>query len=253
MTPLSWVRPLTRWHGCLPSTRGHDPRMCRALGVASAPCGVWMPLARPTINQNGPSCAGHAVANAVELLILHGIGAGTLGASDQLDGDACWRKGRELYYDGDPGGGLTLEQAGYAAIEMDLLPAGTLLVRVGPTWAEIAAQLPYSPLVVGHVLTAGHDPDRVAANGCIDHTGQPVPGTGHARCIIGAIVQSDADKTRRYLVDENSWGPQYGFKGYTIEEDWHHARDLIGGPIGFSLPPNWSSWRGWEQWVRGRG
>jgi hypothetical protein len=264
MNQPGWWRKV-EWNGCLPrrrpithivATRRNLRRPAPAGMVQDEPPQLlpqplpepynWTQHAIPTINQHGPSCAGQAWANWMELMIRRYIGQDALRPGEQIDGHAIWRRGRELFDGGSLVGGLTLFQAFHAMKDLGIVPEGAMMLDVTAAPAAMCEALLTSPLVQGHLVSEGWY-ETNPENGCIDHSKLPKPGDGgHATLLLDPVIQDGA----LYWLSQNSWGPDYGFHGYFLMSDsmWHHCY-LGDGPVTAILPDGWTAAEGWRKHV----
>lgn len=242
-----WWRDV-RWDGCL--VRPSNVRRLASESLAEAAKNReavgWQEFAVPTINQHGPSCCGQAWANWFEMLIRREIGRDALKEGEQIDGYAIWRRARELFYGGNLGGGLFLAQGFAGAMELGILPPGTVLLDITPDLDCIITQLKETPLVQGHIVSDGwYEPNP--ENGCLDHSKLPKPGDGgHATCLMGA----DPEESDTFIVGQNTWGSDYAFHGYFVMDFKFWSSCYIGeGPFSARLPEGWTAWDGWRKYV----
>lgn len=210
-----------------------------------APLG-WFDYAIPTINQHGPSCCGQAWANWFEMMLRKYVGTDCLAPGESIDGYAIWQEGCNIFNSGNMSGGLLLRQGFYAMRQMGILPPDAQLLSIDPTMEAINAQLKLTPLVQGHIVSEGwYDPNP--ENGCLDHTKLPKPGDGgHATCLMGQSV----DDGIVFPISQNSWGTDYGWKGYFLmTADFWNACYLGDGPCTATMPKGWETWTGWKKFV----
>ena len=249
-TPLKnqWWRDQV-WDGCLinPDLMNLKKLSARPLfqGNDTAPVG-WFNYAIPTINQHGPSCCGQAWANWLEMMLRRYVGIGCLAKGEQIDGYAIWKRAREMFYNGNLAGGLYLHQGFAAMVDLGLIPSDAELVSVEPDVGSISEQLTRTPMVQGSIVSEGWY-ETNPENGCIDHTKPPKPGDGgHATCIMGMVVKTNA----MYLVSQNSWGSDYGWKGYFLMSERFWNLSYIGqGPCTIKMPIGWVRHDGWKKYV----
>lgn len=211
-----------------------------------APLAAWFNHCLPATNQNGPSCVGQAWANWLELMLRCYVGRGVLAPGEQIDGEAIWRRGRELFWGGTLDDGLYLSHGFHAMLDLGILPPGTELVQVAQDWRSIGRALLHTPLVQGHVVHEGwlHPDPR---NGCLDHAPAPVGnGAGHATLCVGRLVKDG----QRYRAGQNSWGTSWGWHGLFVLTDEEDAEGRMNdGPYTAVLPDDWTSYPGWRKAV----
>lgn len=212
----------------------------RLMSTAPAQAFEWYDYAIPTYAQQYDSCVGHATANWIELMVRRFVGRDAIPDGMQLDGDAIWKRGRQLFYDGSLNDGLLMPHGFGAAIEMGVLPEKSKVVTLRADLNAVAAALLDTPVLQGTSVHAGWEtPSR--ENGSI-----PIllndPTAGHATCIIAQAAQDAA----RGLVFQNSWG-DWGRHGYGLlrEDQWEDA--LLDYPVTCALPEGWTDFDGWKQ------
>ena len=202
---------------------------------------TWFRWCIPTYNQQGDSCVGHSWANWIECMLRRKIGLDAIPRGMQMDGQAIWRRGRELFWEGKLNGGLFLDQGCLAAVDLGILSPSAKPVRVDRVISAQALQLVKTPLVVGNAIHAGwFDPSP--ENGCIDHAPRP-DGTGyHATLRVGILYQGNC----WYFAGQNSWGSDWGWRGYflmTTSEDQEGAMNdspwTCEDPAGPIFGPKW--------------
>lgn len=178
------------------------------------------------------------------------VGRDVLAPGEQLDGDAIWRKGRQLYWADEDGNvsydhGLLLDQGFKAAIELGILPPETRVKRCIGGWARIADQLTHAPLVQAHNVHRGWfkaDP----SNGQIDEGYEALDGEGgHATMLVELLEQGGT----YYALSQNSWGESYGYGGYYLMSTEHWVEIQLDDPMFASLPSGWEAWDGWRKYV----
>jgi Papain family cysteine protease len=240
-----WWRDV-KWDGCL-AWPSNLQKLAAAESPGKLPADVgWYDYSVPTINQLGPSCCGQAWANWMEMMLRRYVGKDCLQPGEEIDGRAIWAKGRELFYGGAQTGGLYLGQGFAAMIALGMIPPKSQLLDVDPSIDAMAAQLQKTPMVQGHVVCEGwYHPNP--ENGCLDHSTRPGPGDGgHATCLMGLSVKNNTV----FWVAQNSWGTDYGWKGYFLMTDSMWKTGYLGeGPCTAALPDGWEQFDGWKQYV----
>lgn len=206
----------------------------------------WFGECSPTYNQNGPSCVGQGWANWCELMVRRYIDPKAFKGGWQIEGEAIWRKARQMYYGGDLSGGLALNEGFLAAKELGIFPDTAQSVRVANDWITIRQALKLTPLVQGHHVHYGWDQPS-SVNGCIDHSPIPADSDGyHCTLRIGAIKQLNGS----YYPFLNSWSSSWGWKGIgmmNVEEDQEGI--MRGGLLtanGFSM----DKFTGWTKFMK---
>lgn len=217
----------------------------------------WLDVVLPTYSQVLPSCVGHATANWIECMLRRQHGRGVFTKGEQIDGDAIYLRGREMFFAGKKGGGLGLPHGFHAAIDLGLLPPDTLVVPVSPTLRDLSQALTETPLIQGHVVAKdwqyasrdnGSLPGKTKAN---------ILEGAHATLLIG-VWERDG---KTMLPFQNSWGAAWGWNGIgqmTWAQWKDGARWIINseddimrgdGPYTADLSPEWPKWTGWKEFV----
>ena len=203
----------------------------------------WYPHAIPTYSQKFPSCVGHATANWLEMMLRRELGDSILGKGEQIDGDAIWKRGREMFHGGSLDGGLLMPQGFLAAIDLGILPPGATVVTLAPSVAAVAKRLSTSPVLQGTAVHEGwNEPDP--SNGQIPLL-LPNPFAGHATCIVSVTKQGD----NSFLPFQNSWGAGWGRFGYGMLRDDQWLQCLIDDPVSCDLGRPLAAWDAWRKYV----
>lgn len=246
-----------KWTGVIPF--GRPRRSPRVAGVPShrppatsnlpSPIG-WFDRIVPTINQHGDSCVGQGWANWFEAMLRNDLGRAALKLGEQIDGYAIWKRGREMFNNGDLNGGLYLPQGYAAMIDLGMIPTDSELIDVNAEAEgdlfKICSRLKKTPLVQGNMVHKGwFNPNP--RNGCIDHRpdANEDPEGGHCTLRVGFLVQDETP----FWAFQNSWG-EWGWHGIgtmTVEEDLEGW--LFDGPYTIELPPDWIQHGGWRKFV----
>lgn len=208
----------------------------------------WYDFTVPTYNQEFPSCVGHATANWIECMLRKHVDLGALSTDEQIDGDAIWRKAREMFWGGSLDGGLLVDQGFLAAVALGILPQDATVVRIASTVAAVSQELLQSPVIQG---TAMHDgwgrPDP--ESGAIP-LNMPDPFAGHATLVVAVTRAPEGRYSLPFL---NSWkhanGADWGRFGYGQLRDDQWKQCLMDDPVTCRLTENWETWRGWERFV----
>ena len=189
-----------------------------------------------------PACFGYAVANVLEhILTVEGL----LKKVEQLDGEAIWRRAREMFWAGNYEGGLFPVQAIAACVDLNLLPESAEYVEV-KGWAAINAELAKAPLLQAHHVHAGwQSPDP--ESGCLDHDPSPTFNDGwHETVLVGMGVKSN----KTFMHCQNSWGQAWGRYGFFVmtTEEYLEGEAEVGR---IELPEGWWEFSDWRNFVRG--
>ena len=211
----------------------------------------------PTYSQQLPSCVGHATANWIECVLRLTHGRGVLKPREQIDGDAIYERGREMFFAGKKGGGLQLSQGFSAAIDLGILPKDTEIVAVEPTLYAISAALIDAPLVQGHVVSKDWQYASFSNGALPGKTRANILEGAHATLAIGIWIRDG----KVMLPFQNSWGAGWGWNGVG-QMTWAQWKDGIrwlinpeddvmrgDGPYTAKLPENWKTWNGWKKFV----
>jgi hypothetical protein len=206
----------------------------------------WFAECSPTYNQNGPSCVGQGWANWCELMVRRYIDPKAFKGGWQIEGEAIWRKARQMYYGGNMDGGLALNEGFLAAKELGIFPESAQSVRVANDWNTIRQALKLTPLVQGHHVHYGWDQPSTG-NGCIDHAPIPTDSDGyHCTLRVAALMQGI---TQFYSL-LNSWGPSWGWKGIGVMTAAEDQEGIMRGGLltanGFSM----SEFTGWKKYLK---
>jgi hypothetical protein len=250
------------WTGCHPSERHPRrtavPRLSALPTATPTPLYCWYRYCLPALNQKGPSCVGQAWANWLECMVrryvpvnrqksLVGEFLGTYTSRWQIDGDRLWKQARKLFYSGDMTDGLALDEGAKALLRLGWIPGYADLVEVDPDWESIGVSLANTPLVQAHQVHQGWfevDPH----SGCINHLPNPQKTDGyHATLMIGRAMQREI----QFRVSMNSWGFEWGNKGYFVMTDREDQDGAVGCPLTFSISPSkFATWEGWALGLR---
>lgn len=205
----------------------------------------WYREAVPTYSQKFPSCVGHSTANWVEMMLRAEAGDGILAKGQQIDGDAIWRRGREMFNGGDMDGGLLMHQGFLAAVDLGILPEGSAPVALEATPAAVARQLLATPVLQGTCVHRGWE-DPNPENGQIPFL-LPDPFAGHATCIVSVTSQAGDS----FLAFQNSWGATWGRYGFGLLRADQWAQCLLDAPVTCQLTWKLSEHEGWRKYVIG--
>jgi len=210
-----------------------------------SPYSAWTKYAIPTYNQQFPSCVGHATANWLEMMLRKSVGRDVFKPGQQIDGDAIWRKGREMFWPKErlDAGGLLMDQGFRAAIELGILPPDSGVMTVHMDIGMVSRMLRTEPVLQGTAVHNGWNRAN-PQNGQIPFE-LPNPHAGHATCIVG-VLEQDGDV---YVLFQNSWGKNWGHGGYGLlrADQWEQC--LLGPVAICKLPDNWTKWTGWKEYV----
>lgn len=208
----------------------------------------WPQYAIPSQHQHWPSCVAEASVNWLEHMIRRFIEPSAIPAFCQLDAIPVWRRARKMFWaDDEPdAGGLLLDQAFRAMIDLHILPAETTVVRC-PTIAEAATQLHHTPLIMANAVTdgwmAGHvnkDTGEIASQ-----IGRVIPylSAGHATMCMSFLRQG-ADL---FTLLQNSWGTGWGRSGCGLMCSDLYNRSALDDFVTCQLPADWTRHNGWQQ------
>lgn len=214
--------------------------------VQTVEASQWTHYTILTDNQhNLPACAGFATANWIECMVRSYHGKTAISQGQQIDGEAIWRKARQMFWSHEPveGGGLFMDQGFKAAISLGILPPTTVVTMRDANLAELSRLLKYQPVLQGTQVSNGwNNPDK--QNGQIWDS-HPDPLGGHATCIIGVLKQNDT----RYVLFQNSWGDKWGWNGYGLLTEKQWIDSLISPLSSAILPWDFDKWQGWRDFI----
>jgi hypothetical protein len=202
-------------------------------------------VASPADAQTLGSCTCNAFTGLVETQIY-----ATHGEIVSLDYDRLYRLVRtELYGDQEDNGAQLIDPY-IVAVNHGLLPKGAVAPRPNLRMAEICAALARGPIVIGMSVHEGWAPKNLhAENGAVDESKDSdlqQYANGHAMLLVGTNRHNDCDG----LVLRQSWGPiGIDGAGLVFVSAAHFIKWAIDLPVAIELPPDWKSFRGWEDWV----
>ncbi len=207
---------------------------------------TWVPWCVPSENQNGPSCAGHAIANFKEIMLRRFVGMDTLKTFKQIDGDAIWAQARLMFYSGNMNGGLYISEAFEAAMYMGIFAPGSRLARIPRDAAMYAPQFEYTPFIDGRDVSGWVNHGTSPDNGQI-YEGPGSDGTaGHATIDVSRLTKGDFN----YWQDQNSWSPKFGWNGlFILSEKYDDLTGLDEVKYYIQEPAGWEQWNGWIKHV----
>ena len=205
---------------------------------------TWTELGIPIHGQGDrPSCAGHAWANAIELILAREHGKAIFGEHGQLDGEAVWKHARERFYRGDLDGGLTLRQAFLACRDIGILSPETNMRRLPRDITPCYTQLDSTPVVTGHMVwDAWYRADPT--NGYIP-AGPLRNGLGGHAVVLDRILLQDGES---YPGGLNSWR-EFGWHSTYLMALGMWQASLLAAPVAPVFGGDWKGWRGWEKYI----
>jgi len=202
----------------------------------------WYSVDIPSPDQGKiPCCAGEAAVDSIQMILrrFHYKGMDAIPKGMKLDGEAVWHKGRMDNY-GDLDGGLLLEQAARAALELGALPPDTEIKKITGGIAELEVVLATHPVIEGTGTWPGwSDPDP--RNGFVGEATDF--GGGHATVIV-AITNIDGVWM---VVFKNSWGVTWGRYGYGCMSTGQWDNYQLDNPIYFETKSSVRDWSGYEK------
>lgn len=203
----------------------------------------WFRHCQPALNQSGESCVGWGWTHWLAAMIRRYVDPAAFLGGWQLDGQAVWRRGREMFWNGTFDAGLYLPQ-GFAALkDLQMVPSESEIIRVATDWDSVGLALLDTPIVQAHAIHAGWFKARTD-NGCLDHEPAASEANGCHCTLRIARVRQDL---RKFYSFQNSWGAEWGFGGYglmTVAED---AEGIMSpGLYTARLPERWKSCDGWK-------
>lgn len=205
---------------------------------------TWMPWCNPAENQNGPSCAGHELANESEAMIRRFVGDTVFKPFDQIDGDAVHAEARWMFYDGDMDGGLYLPEAFAACLKMGILPPGSQLRTIPRKEAMYSPQFEMTPFMDGHDVSGWMNHGINQENGQVYEGSYPDGTGGHATLHVSRMTQNG----QNFWQDMNSWGPKFGWHGTFITSEREDDISGLEDHMYFiERPEGWEQWDGWKK------
>lgn len=214
----------------------------------------------PVTAQAGPTCAGHAFANLVEVCLRRdmppeklrlGIGRKLGTYYWQIDGARVHRKAREAWYGGDLSGGLRMREVARLPELTGLLGPGVKVITIQSVETEkFEAAFHKSPVLLG-LFTAPtwRNPDPKTA-----WIRPAIPNLfgGHLVMAVSVLHQKPKDSDDRvdkFVCFLNSWGPQWGRYGYGILNLPYAQQCWIDFAVAFELDEGWWEQSTWEEWL----
>jgi len=218
--------------GCLPAGQllGDDGLSDLKVPKDDGTMRNWYTETVPTDPQKLPSCVGRAVAQMLMILRRRKDGRNAISKATMIDGDRIWKRGREMFYDGDPDGGLLIHEGIHAAESLGYLKKGRYRIfRPRNDLTEIDRYLSISPLLQGTATWLAWDsPNEL--NGQIGR-GRPDWNAGHATLIVDVQLRGG----KLFNIFANSWGMDWGRFGYGILTESLYRQSALDRPLGISL------------------
>lgn len=212
----------------------------------SADVRFWSNFAVPADDQGDePSCVGRAWAGWIECMVRRYVGVHAIPPGWQIDARAIWKRGRNMFWNGDLKGGLWLNQGLAAAVDLGILPPNTIPVRIASNWDSIGAALLQTPCVQAHAVSKGWYASN-KENGCLDHVPAPDAGAHGFHCTL--LLERLTRESAKFYLFENSWGADWGWQGLGLmtEKLWTWSI-MANGLYTASLGSDLTAWRGWEK------
>lgn len=210
----------------------------------------WLYHALPSDSQGDlGACVGYAWACWLEAMIRKHIGRHAIASGWQIDGEAIWRTGREMFYRGErvEDGGLLLEHGHEAMLAMGILPKGSQLMRMRRNdVSALSLVLRGNPLVIAQALHKHWNWPR-KESGLISR-GKGNSWEGHAICLTGLTKQSLTD----YYYICNSWGTDWAWQGICMMSESHYRLNTLAMPAYSLLPDGWTEDLGWTRHLKYR-
>jgi hypothetical protein len=206
----------------------------------------WFWYCSPSINQDGNSCVGWGWAHWLTAMVRRYRDANAFAGGAQIDGQAVWQRGREMFWNGDMTGGLYLPQGFSALVDLGAIPPDSKLVEVNDDWDSVGLALRDTPLVQGHDIDSGWfraDP----LNGCIGDAERPDGEEGsHCTLRIARLRQLAV----QYYALANSWGDGWGRYGYGLMTEVKNEASTMGPCYTARLPAGWQADDGWKRLLK---
>ena len=187
---------------------------------------------QPADDQHWGSCVARATAGMIEVAAK--LRGQDLGRS-QLDALRLYKHAREMFWPGEQwnAGGLFLDQAFVAAVDMGLLPSNAALRSITYGFEEMDELFEEHAFLAGFVVHDGWmKPDK--DDGEIREGLKLYPWSGqHAVLLVGTQVQ----RGRFWIVFQNSWGEDWGRYGFGIISAVDFERTILPeGPYYLDIP-----------------
>lgn len=229
--------------------RASDCKRLETRAAPPEPCNPfsWVEWSVPAENQNGPSCAGHGMANFKEIMLrrYHPRGKAVLENWRQINGDAIWKHARTLFYNGDMSGGLYIPQAFHAALDLGIFAPGSQIRTLSRREALYSSQFERTPYIDGHDVSAWYQ-HNTADNGQIFEGGIPDGSAGHCTDKVSRLVQNGVN----YWQELNSWGERFGWHGLFIQSQGYDDLTALEDDVYYiEEPAGWEQWDGWRKWI----
>lgn len=234
------------WVGALASERSAGTAAAAATGrEPQGPTYQWFDDLVPTYNQSGPSCVGQGWSNWLECVLRRYVGHATIPKGMQLNAEALWFRGRQMFWKGNLSGGLYLKQGFDAMLDLGWLPPDTMYCEIGYGFSDSWEALLDAPLVTAHAVTEGWFQES-PQNGCImeDYRLARIPNAGH--CTMRAACLQKAG--RNFYAQLNSWGEERGWNGIFVMSEELDQMTSIAPPATAVLPGGFQKLRTWNGW-----
>ena len=203
----------------------------------------WSSCVIPPYNQGSlGSCVGHATANYVEAVLRSVLGKSVFRSPMQINSEAIYHKGREMFWKGQPGEGLLLHQGFQAAQELGIVPPGKIR-DVALDLRSISRQLRDTPLVMGQMIHRGWS-SASTENGLIKSSRAKLGG--HA-ILMTAILRQAGETFVQFL---NSWGREWGYGGFGMLNEHDYLAGQYTRCLWVDVDSDaWKKHNGWRQYV----
>lgn len=203
----------------------------------------WTSYVIPPYNQgNLGSCVGHATANYVEAVLRKLLGKSVFRAPMQINSEAIYHKGREMFWKGHSSEGLLLHQGFQAAQALGIVPPGKIR-DVSLDLLSISHQLHDTPLVMGQMIHRGWN-SASKDNGLIKWSNAKLGG--HAILMTGILRQEG----QVYVQFLNSWGRDWGYGGTGLVNEHDYLRGQYTRCLWVDVDDEtWKRHEGWRNFV----
>jgi len=234
----------------VPPLPGYEPEQALSSADGIDYSSEWVYHGIPSDSQGDlGACVGYAWANWYESMLRKYVGRDVLAAGEQIDGEAIWREGRRTFYPDEPveAGGMLLEHGFCAALDMEILPPGSELVKLkSNSITAIGYALKRNPLVIAQA-THGNWQLPNNENGLIANRRGDVYA-GHALMLIGITKQAGVP----FVLVQNSWGIDWAWHGIGMMSEPHYQGNTMDAPHFAVLPPGWELHQGWRSYIKRR-
>jgi hypothetical protein len=138
-----------------------------------------------------------------------------------------------------------------AAIDLGIIPPTTEIQEISLDAKDISNAIQTQPICIAFACHKGFFPENLAINGAVAESLGPTPldfMSGHLINCTGLVHSASTDDTRPILYNDETWGPDVGFKGGCFEHLDHMVRCALEN-IFIYQNVDWTKWDGWKKFV----